>query len=318
MSQSIVLDTSNVLETGFSIGICAADSAANLDRLLAFIESESYPAGLMLKKIALVASGCDPKAMLFARELAQRDRRFMLIEEPTRRGKSAAINQIIENIDGQFLVLVNSDALPERGAISKLLYEIVRDDNIGMVSAFPIIGGKPGLAGSVLQLLWDVHNEFLVKLNAGYLSNRCCDELLVIRGKALHKLPPDTVNDGAYLAGTAYLAGYTVRFCQTAKVKIDVPRNFVDVIRQRRRIVFGHLQIWKTVGQSPKTLESMLLEDPVLSLSILIRTLADRPKLIIALPAAAVGEIVSVFLAIWDNIDSTRKHILWQRYGTKS
>jgi cellulose synthase/poly-beta-1,6-N-acetylglucosamine synthase-like glycosyltransferase len=242
----------------------------------------------------------------------------VLIEEPLRRGKSVAINQVIQNFDGQFLVLVNSDALPERGAISRLLNEIVRDKRRGMVSGIPIVNRGAGLAGSVLQLMWRVHNEFLRELSVDDLNNRCCDELMVLREEVLHELPPDTVNDGAYLAGKAYLAGYTIGFCETAKVEIDVPRNFVDIIRQRRRIVYGHVQIWKEVGRSPKTLESMLASNPVLSLSILVRTLANNPKLMIALPVSMIGEVVSVFLAILDNLGSTRKHALWKRYGTKS
>jgi cellulose synthase/poly-beta-1,6-N-acetylglucosamine synthase-like glycosyltransferase len=318
MSQSIVLPENAALETGFSIGICAADSAANLDKLLGLIESEIYPSGLLLRKVVLVASGCDPKAMVFARELANRDQHFVLIEEPARRGKSAAINQIMENFNGQFLVLVNSDAVPERGAISRLLHEIARDNSVGMASASPIVGDKGGITGNVLRLIWEVHNRFLQKLNHGDLNNRCCDELLVLRAEAVHKLPPDTVNDGAYLAGMAYLAGYNIRFCETARVKIDVPQNFVDVIRQRRRIVYGHFQIWKTVGQPPKTLESMLMSNPVLSLSILIRTMAGSPMLAVALPVAIMGEVASVFLAIWDNLNSTRKHATWKRYGSKS
>lgn len=100
--------------TGFSIGICAADSAANLGTLVEQVESENYPNELELRKIILIASACEPESLSFVRELAQRDRRLVLIEEAKRRGKFAAINQIIENSDGQFLVLVNSDALPER------------------------------------------------------------------------------------------------------------------------------------------------------------------------------------------------------------
>ena len=69
MSQSVVLPVTSVLKTGFSIGICAADSAANLDRLLELIMSESYPTRLTLRRIVLVASGCDPRALAFAREL---------------------------------------------------------------------------------------------------------------------------------------------------------------------------------------------------------------------------------------------------------
>lgn len=318
MSQSIVLDTSNVLETGFSIGICAADSAANLDRLLALIESESYPTGLMLRKIVLVASGCEPKAMAFARELARRDQRFVLVEEPRRTGKSAAINMIIERVDGQFIVLVNSDALPERGAISKLLREIAEDRNVGMISASPLVGGKTGLIGAVSELMWGVHNECLLRLNENGRNNHCCDELIVVRSEALHKLPAETVNDGAYLAGTAYQVGYSIKFSQEARVIIDVPSILVDLIRQRRRIVYGHLQIWKSVGESPRTLESMLVKSPLLSLSILVKTLSRSPRLTLALPVALVSEAVSVVLAMCDNLSSGKKHTLWDRVGSRS
>ncbi len=315
--QRLVMPLDASLESGFSIGICAADRAANLENLLETIESEPFP-GLVLKKIVLVASACDPKALAFARRLASSDKRLVLIEEPERRGKADAINQIMDNYDGRFLVLINSDAVPQRGAISELLRIIEKDAGMGMISASPYIGEKEGLTGALSQLLWEVHNELLRELNHGDLNNRCCDELLALRAEALHKLPPDTVNDGAYLAGRANLAGYSIRFCETAKVKIDVPQTFVDVIRQRRRIVYGHFQIWKTVGQPPKTLESMLMSDSILSLSILIRTLARSPRLIIALPVALMGEAASVLLAIWDNLSSTRKHVMWKRFGSKS
>ena len=316
MSQDVILPPSSILETGFTIGICAADSAANLGQLLALIESESYP--MPLKKTVLIASGCEPKAIALARELASREPHFVLIEEPRRKGKSAAINQIIERVDGQFVVLVNSDALPERGAISRLLYEIGESNNVGMISASPIVGGRTGIAGAVSELMWGVHNECLLRLNENDRNNHCCDELIVVRSEALRKLPAETVNDGAYLAGTAYKAGYSIKFCQEARVKIDVPNSFVDLMRQRRRIVYGHLQIRKSVGESPRTLESMFIKNPLLSMSILVKTLCRSPRSMLALPVALVGEAVSVVLAMCDNLTSSKKHTLWDRFGSRS
>ncbi len=318
MIQSLILTERKALETGFSIGICAADRAANIDKLLEGIQTETVPSGLVLKKVVLVASGCDSSPLTFVRQLAGRDDRFLLIEEPVRRGKSNAINQIIDNFDGRFLVLVNSDALPEAGAISKLLEVIAQDSNIGMVSASPIVGERTGITGAVLQLMWGVHNECLLQLNEGDRNNHGCDELVVVRSEVLRKLPAETVNDGAFLAGNAYLAGYSIRFCETARVKIDVPLRLIDLMRQRRRIVYGHLQIMKSVGQSPRTLESMLLGNPILSFRILIKTLVRSPKLMLALPVAIINEAVSVILAICDNMISTKKHAMWQRCGSRS
>lgn len=318
MSQSVLVDDSNLLESGFTIGICAADAASNLSMLLPLIENESYPPGLTLNRIILVASGCDPKVMMDARHLASKDGRLIIIEEPVRRGKADAINQILEKCEGQFVVLVNSDALPEPGAISKLLREISNDNSIGMVSASPIVSENKGITGSVLQLMWGVHNECLLRLNDTHENNHCCDELIVIRSDVLSPLPAETVNDGAYMAGAAYRAGFSIRFSESARVKIDVPNSFVEIIRQRRRIVYGHVQIWKSVGESPRTLESMLFKSPTLSLRILIAILVKSPRLMIALPVALAGELVSILFAMHDNLTGSKKHAKWDRFGNRA
>lgn len=318
MSQTVVLPQRSELETGFSIGICAADSATNLEGLLQLVISEKYPVGFNLKKVVVVASGCDPEALIRAREIAASDQRFLLIEEPTRRGKSAAINQVIDNFDEDLLVLVNSDARPEPGAISTLLKEMMQGGNVGVASASPVVVGRKGITNSVLRLMWAAHNECLLRLSDSERNNHCCDELVVIRSDALRRLPTGTVNDGAYLAGNAYQAGYAIKFCEAAKVRIDVPVSFSDLIRQRRRIVYGHVQIWKSVGESPRTLESMLLGNPLLSLSILISTLVKSPRLALALPVAMVGEALSIILAMGDHLASTKKYATWDRFGSRS
>lgn len=302
----------------FSIGICAADQATNLNNLLAAIMREPIPEGYNLRKIILVASGCDPNSLMLARELAEGDGRFTIIEEPERRGKAEAINRIIDSFEGSFLVLVNSDALPEQGAISKLLTSIGKDVTAGMISASPLVTPKGGLTQGVLRLMWAAHNQCLEELTRDNTNNHCCDELLVIRSEALQKLPAETVNDGAYMAAISTRSGYSVKFCESAKVHIDVPQHMVDVIEQRRRILFGHRQIWESVGQPPRTLESMLITNPLLSLSILIRTLARSPELVLALPAAIMSEAVSTFLALVDTLNSTKRHKLWTRFGSKS
>ena len=307
---------SRLLAAEFSIGICAADHATNLDELLTIVETEPYPEGLVLNEVLIVASGLDRQALEFARAFTGSHKGFVLIEEPIRQGKAEAINRIIDSYTGQFLVLVNSDAHPERGAISKLLTTISSDNHIGMVSASPLVGDNAGVTGAVLQLMWGVHNECLLTLNEGDKNNHCCDELIIIRSDALRKLPKDTVNDGAFLAGGAYRAGYSIRFCEEARVRIDVPGRFCDLLAQRRRILYGHLQIFRSMGKSPRTTESMLFSTPWLSLTILLRTIVKNPRSGLALPVAVIGEVFAIALAISDNLSSTSKHVPWARVGS--
>jgi hypothetical protein len=187
-----------------------------------------------------------------------------------------------------------------------------------MVSASPFFGKRAGVTGAVLQLMWSVHNECLVTLNNEDRNNHCCDELIALRSDAIRKLPRDTINDGAFLAGAAYKDGYSIRFCDTAHVRIDVPSRLCDLLRQRRRIVYGHMQIRRVIGNSPRTIESMLISNPRLSLTVLIRTLRKSPKTVFILPVAIVGEAVSVAMAFLDTMTPKAKHVPWDRFGSKS
>jgi cellulose synthase/poly-beta-1,6-N-acetylglucosamine synthase-like glycosyltransferase len=282
------------------------------------IERASYGPGFILRQVIVVASGVDPSVLAHVESSANQYDNVILIEEPTRKGKAEAINRIIERFSGDFLVLINSDAHPEPEAISTILNVVVSDDNVGLVSASPVIGESGGVTGSVLKLMWDVHNECLATLNEVDMNNHCCDELIVIRSEALRKLPNGTVNDGAFLAGVAYRAGYAIRFCKDSKVKIDVPIGLPELLRQRRRIVYGHVQVLRSVGKLPRTLESMILNNPKLGLMILIRTIAKSPRLVLALPIAIVGELFSVICAAIDSLTPTKKHVMWDRVGLRA
>ena len=240
---------------------------------------------------------------------------MLLIEEETRYGKANAINRIIQDAVGEYFVFVNSDAMPERKSVSQLLLAMDKDPATGIVSGCPVFDRKRGLTSRLLQLMWFAHNECSRELNDASLSNHSSDELMIVRSSAVHLLPRGLVNDGAYMAGMAKRDGYLVKFCEKAKVKIDVPASLFDLIRQRRRITYGHFQVWKLTGKAPKTLESLLLFSPWTSLGILVKTLARHPGLLLALPLGAVEESFASLLAIKDNLISTTRHSVWKRYG---
>jgi len=68
-------------------------------------------------------------------------------------------------------------------------------------------------------------------------NNHSCDEMMVVRPSYLAKLPPGTINDGAYLAGLATIKGYRVSYSPDAKVIIDVPTRLADVRGQRLPLI---------------------------------------------------------------------------------
>ena len=246
------------IATTFSIGICASDSAPNLVPLIGFVRAEEFGNNFTLQKVVVVASGCPQRVLSELRAIGSEDPRIQVIGEDERRGKAEAVNRILSNSVGDYLVLLNADARPARGAILTLLAELSSDGTAGCVSARPVFEQDGSLLSRVLGIMWSTHNLASLKLNHSMVSNHSSDELFVARRSLLGPLPPDLVNDGAYIAGRMKAGGHRVRFSAKADVAISVPTRPMDLIGQRRRIIFGHVQVWKKLGRPPKTVESLL------------------------------------------------------------
>jgi cellulose synthase/poly-beta-1,6-N-acetylglucosamine synthase-like glycosyltransferase len=279
------------------------------------LRSEEFGDSFALQRLIVVASGCPPSLMTRLEAEAEADSRIVLIPEAERRGKAEAVNRIIANAVGDYVAMLNSDALPANGAILTLLRELASDERAGCVSARPVFRESGGLLPRVLGLMWSAHNLASLKLNHAMLSNHSSDELLVARRSLLAPLPPMLVNDGAYIGGRIKAGGHLVKFSQSATVGIDVPGRPADLIGQRRRIIFGHVEVWKKLGSPPKTVESLLFTNPIMSARILVNALSSRPSLIPALPAALVSEVVSALLAVADSMRSSTRHSVWKRYA---
>lgn len=300
---------------GFSIGVCATGEPPTLVELIDTIEGERYPSGFRLEKIIVVASACSPRALGRLRRMHERDPRFVLAEEDTRRGKVSAINRIIAEAMGEYLVFVNGDAVPSHGSISRLLRSIGKDARVGMVSGFPLIATGRGVASRVLELMWGAHNTCTGELNGTSLSNHGTDELMVVRLHALDDLPPHVVNDGAYIGGRMRAKGFSVKTLGNAVVKVDVPSVSIEIVRQRRRVLYGHIQIWRMVGRVPMTAESLMVFSPRRGFGAVVKTIAGHPRLALALPFAVVLEFISFIGALKDSFSNQRRHVVWDRYA---
>ncbi len=297
---------------GFTIGVCASDSASGLLTLLGDLKGEDF-GGFRLERVVVVASGCPFPVLEALRSTSRADPTMQVFEEESRRGKAEAINKIVTSSAGSYLVLVNGDARPEPGSIRRLLSLAASDDRIGCASGCPTFIPEGGLTAGVLQLMWSVHNTSSLELNHMGLSNHASDEMIVVRRDALPTLPADQVNDGAYIAGKLRAEGFKIAFSREAKVWIEVPGNPYDLIQQRRRILYGHRQVWQELGKAPVTVESLLLTKPTLAFKLIADTIAARPSLLAVLPVAAVTETLAMLMSIADR-KSPNVHAVWRRF----
>ena len=303
-----------VRQGGFTVGICATGASPDVSRLVVSIIAEAALMPLPLRKLVVVASACPERILSDLRKIQGRDGRVDLVLEDAGRGKADAVNKILARADGDLVALVNSDATPESGAIAKLLAVAASDPSVGAVSAMPVTEPKEGLTALLVDFMWSAHNECSLALNHMNLSNHSSDELVVFRSSAIAMLPRNLVNDGAFLATTARRKGYAVRFCPSAKVHIETPGRVSDIIRQRRRILFGHAQVWRRVGHPPKTVESLLLFSTPIGLKLVVNAISRHPKFLVVLPVALLSEVSAALLAIQDAIRSSKRHTIWTRF----
>jgi glycosyltransferase involved in cell wall biosynthesis len=296
----------------FTVGICATGRPSALKSLLETVLVE--PAGFKLRKVVLVASEVSEETLRAVRAMATRDRKLRLIEHERRTGKADALNEVFRETEGDFLVYVNADALVNAASIPALLKSMEGDAGTGFISGKPIFARPGGVISDVLDIMWSSHNLLSSDPDQRSQSNHGTDELMVIRRELLPELPHGVVNDGAYIAGRIREMGFRVGFEPGAVVQIDVPRRMIDLIRQRRRILFGHIQVKRLVGKAPRTVETMMFFSPAHSAGIVIRMLAGRPKRVLVLPIAALGELIAVSGALWDTLVSSAGNAVWKRY----
>jgi cellulose synthase/poly-beta-1,6-N-acetylglucosamine synthase-like glycosyltransferase len=296
----------------FTVGIAATGHPPALRQLLETVLSE--PAAVGLRKVVLVASDVSDETLRAARIISARDHRMMLLEHEKRTGKADALNEIFKETEGDFLVYVNADALINAVSIQALLKSIEEDDGAGFISGRPIFVRPGGLISDVLDVMWTSHNFLSSDPDQRSWSNHGTDELMVIRSELLPELPSGVVNDGAYIAGRIREMGYRIGYQPEAAVQIDVPRRMVDLIRQRRRILFGHIQVKRLVGKAPRTVETMMFFSPMRAASIVIRMLANKPRRVLILPIATVGELIALSGALWDTLVSSAANAVWKRY----
>lgn len=286
-----------------SVGICAFNEEARITVSLDSLAEQSIPPGFELAEILVVASGCTDGTERAVEERAESDPRIKLIRESERRGKVSALNCILAIYTGDILVIFNADARLLAGSLESILSPFLHDRTISIACGSPVPDAAQGeIRGLAAGLLWRLHNRTLETLTNLGLDSHSCDELLALRRGFVQALPPDLVNEGAYLGALAALRHQPSKFCPGARVLVETPSNLLGLLRQRRRIIFSHRQIETLVSQRSYTLRELSRRRPDLSAAILVDEVLRAPgDLFVFLFVALPLEIIASLLALLDH-----------------
>jgi cellulose synthase/poly-beta-1,6-N-acetylglucosamine synthase-like glycosyltransferase len=288
------------------IGTCAYNEENNIRNLLPNLLSEQN----LRKncKILVVCSGCTDKTPVIVKEFEKRDERIEAIIEGSRRGKANALNIIfkIAKESADVLVLVNADALPERGSITKLLSKLA-NSKAGAVFAQPVpVKASRGICCGIVNVIWRLHHVISLRQEP-----KLSAELCAIRASCLQDIPENATTDEPYVELTIRKQGYDILYVPEALVYIRCPTNIIDLLKQRRRILFGHTQLQKATKfrVSTSSFRNVIRAAPSLKLDEIVYAFLGAFIEIIAYSQSRIVLSKEDIPHIWEPIESTKTRL---------
>ena len=222
----------------FGIGIPCHNEANNIGSLLNRL-CHAWTAPYFPKRIVVVDHGSnDGTSDIVRAYAAQSIIPIKLQSDMERKGKCAAVNQIMRAFeDVEIIILISADILPSESCLMKLL-KVFEDETVGVAGGRPIPEGPAdNIAVKLSRLLWELHH--CVALN-----NPKSTEVTVFRNLGF-QIDETSLVDEAELEYHVTQHGYRVEYVPEAIIRNMSPLSLKDYIRQRTRVTLGHLMLKK-------------------------------------------------------------------------
>jgi len=289
-----------------AVGICAYNEENNIGHVLEnLISEQNLPKDC---KILVVCSGCTDRTPEILKEFQKKDARIEAIIEDVRKGKANALNRIFKMKKGsaEVLVLVNADALPKRGSIGMLVSRLATT-NAGAAFAQPFpFEEAHGLSYGVVRVIWRLHH--IISLSQ---SPKLSGELCAIRTSCLEEIPENVATDEPYIELAVREQGYEILYVPEALVYIRCPANVFDLLKQRKRIWTGHLQLQNATGfkVSTSSFRNVLQAVSVLRITEIFYAVLGGFLEVLAYVQARISLSRGEVSHVWEPIKSTKLQI---------
>lgn len=206
--------------------------------------SQDYPPGKL--DVIVVADGSvDRTAELAAARGA------VVLWEPERRGKSAAVNRGVAAASGELVCLSDANCALAPGSLRALATHF-GEQRVAIVSGAKRVDGT-GAKGAGEGLYWRMESYLKQCESALDCVMGSPGELSGMRRHTFRPIPPGVVNDDYHLVCDALARGYAVRYAPEAVTSEAVSPTLAEEFERRTRIAAG---TWQT------TLDHLRLADP--------------------------------------------------------
>ncbi len=279
-----------------SVGITAHNEEANIGKLLeALLGQELEQAEIT--EIIVVASGCTDRTIEIIQSYCARDPRIRVLVQPTRQGKTSAINLFLQNAREDICVLESGDTVPGKTTIENLV-KLFQDSSVGMTGAQKIPTNVPEeIVGYMSHLRLQLEHQLCLEIPR-------LGELIACR-KVFTHMPLDVAMDEAFVEALVIKRGLQVRYAPDAVVYNMGPTTLGEFIMQRRRNYAGHLHLRKKYGYRVSSMDNMRVG------RIAWDEMYKAVRLIFTLFWLALVEGIARVLGWYDYYIKGRKHVVW-------
>jgi cellulose synthase/poly-beta-1,6-N-acetylglucosamine synthase-like glycosyltransferase len=261
----------------------------------------AQPAGGPIERIIVVSSACRDRTDEIVREVSVRDPRVMLIAEPVRRGKAAAINTFLAaRPPGSDVTLIASaDILPFPGAVEAIVAAFA-DPEVGMAGGQPVPQNDAStLLDRMARLMWYLHDQMARR-------SPKLGELVAVRSSLVTSIDEESPVDEGSLEASIRGHGGRLVYVPEARIANRGPSTLREWMSQRRRIAFGHLWLRQRTGYSVSTGAGARV------LPVWLAAVAPRPDRWIPGIALVVTEVLARALARRDLRRGSKNYAVWK------
>ncbi len=224
------------------------------------------------------------------------DNRLIKVLEKERKGKVKALNSISSNILGDIVFLISGDVSFDPSLIKRC--EDSFTGTTGVVSVRVLPSNTRNYTEKIGALMWEMHDLQLSILSESGI-NVHAGEFLCVRKGLLRDLP-EVINEDEFLCIEAANNSLSVKYLKDQEVHNYVPSNLVDLLQQRRRVNFGHIEIEK-IGWDPRIMDTLVFSETHLFLVIFSTFLKQKKWNVATLFGAVSIEILANLSARMDS-----------------
>jgi biofilm PGA synthesis N-glycosyltransferase PgaC len=211
-----------------TVSVCLAvhDGAEHLARKLESLQALDYPRDKL--EIIVCSDGSTDATLAIARELAERDPRIVVLANPTRQGKPAALNRLRLAATGDVLMMTDVRQTLHPGCLRAML-RLLADPKVGCVSGCLVLEGDTGASAYWRYERFIRGFEARVGAMVGVSGS-----LYLIRRSDLGELPEDVLLDDMFVPLKVALSRKSIVLCQEAEAydaACDDDREFSRKVR---------------------------------------------------------------------------------------